>query len=138
MNILLCSKRSSLSHALDPWGHERAFVFIILCAIGACFCLNSVWSCAKLNLFFQVTFSVETWFVNMPLKFYYFNASQPSRAVLMTLKALELDFEEKNVNLLKGEQKAPEYLKVNSRGKVPAMTDGNLALHERYGSKPGY
>ena len=93
---------------------------------------------AYLNPFFQVAFPVKTWFVNMPLKFYHFNASQPSRAVLMTLKALGLDFEVKNIDLLKVEQKAPEYLKVNPRGKVPAMTDGNLALHERYGSKPGY
>lgn len=49
----------------------------------------------------------------MTLKVYYTDLSPPSRAVLLTVRALELDVEYINVDLMKGEQHDPEYLKVS-------------------------
>lgn len=50
----------------------------------------------------------------MAPKVYYTEISPPSRAVLLTVKSLGLDVEYINVDLLKGEQHDPEYLKVST------------------------
>lgn len=44
---------------------------------------------------------------------FYRPLSPPSRAVLLTAKAIEVDFELKNINVLKGEHLTPEYRKVS-------------------------
>jgi len=67
----------------------------------------------------------------MTIEFFYMNLSDPSRMVWMILKALKLDFEAKVVNLFEGEQKKPEFLAINPRGKVPALKDGDYAIAER-------
>jgi len=67
----------------------------------------------------------------MTIEFFYMNQSPASRMVWMTLKALNLDFNAKVVNLLKGEQKNPEFLALNPRGKVPAIKDGDYVIAER-------
>ena len=67
----------------------------------------------------------------MVLKLYYIPQSPPSRMVVMTLKALGLDYEEVIVNLFEGEHKKPEFLKINSRGKVPCLSDDNYVIAER-------
>lgn len=43
---------------------------------------------------------------------YYTLLSPPSRAVLLTAKALDIDFELKNVDLIKGEHLSDEFKKV--------------------------
>lgn len=48
----------------------------------------------------------------MPPKLYMHEVSPPSRAVLITAAALGLDLELHVVDLMKGEHKTPEYLKV--------------------------
>jgi len=88
------------------------------------------------NLLFQVVNLFVFQYLNlssstMPLQLYHFHISPPSRSVLMTLKALGIDFEVKPVNLFEGEQKKTEYLKINPRGKVPALMDGNVNVYER-------
>ena len=67
----------------------------------------------------------------MDLTFYHHPISPPSRSVLMTLKALELGFETKIVDLYSGEQTKPTYKKINPRGKIPALTDGPTNIYER-------
>lgn len=43
---------------------------------------------------------------------YYTDISPPSRAILLVAEAIGLDLEKKNVDLFKGENYTPEYLKV--------------------------
>lgn len=44
--------------------------------------------------------------------YYTFDLSPPSRAVLLTAKALNIDLDLRNINLMKGEQLTSEFLKV--------------------------
>lgn len=59
----------------------------------------------------------------MALKVYYTALSPPSRAVLIAVKALELDVEYINVDLMKGEHLDPEYLKVSEPLKFPQFAN---------------
>ncbi|KAL5287377.1 hypothetical protein ACFFRR_008341 [Megaselia abdita] len=54
---------------------------------------------------------------------YGFDLSPPVRAVLLTTKALNLDFEYKQVNTYIGENKTAEYLKKNPQHTVPTLED---------------
>src|ERR1700730_265248 len=56
----------------------------------------------------------------------------PTRSIRArwTLQELEIDFEAVTVNLLAGEHRRPDYLKINSAGKVPTLVDGDLVLTE--------
>lgn len=54
---------------------------------------------------------------------YGIDASPPVRACLLTLKALNLPFEYKRVNLLSGEHLSEEYLKKNPQHTVPTLED---------------
>ena len=49
----------------------------------------------------------------MPINYYYYWLSPPSKFVLMVIKHLNLHVNLKVIDLGKGEQKNPEYLKVN-------------------------
>jgi GSH-dependent disulfide-bond oxidoreductase len=51
----------------------------------------------------------------------------------IALEELELPYEVHMVNLLAGEQKTPEYLKINPNGRIPTIVDrdaGNFAVFE--------
>jgi glutathione S-transferase len=51
----------------------------------------------------------------------------------ITLEELELPYEVHTIDLTKGEQKEPWYLKINPNGRIPAIVDrdeGNLAVFE--------
>lgn len=50
--------------------------------------------------------------------------SVPVRAVLLTLKALDLDFEFREVNIFAKEQMQPEFLEKNPQHTVPTLEDG--------------
>jgi glutathione S-transferase len=56
----------------------------------------------------------------------------PSRAIRVrwTLQELGVDFDTTNVNLMAGEHRSPEFLKINPAGKLPALVDGDLVLTE--------
>ena len=58
--------------------------------------------------------------------------SPQSRAVRprWLLEEIGAPYELKRLNLQSGEQKKPEYLKINPNGAVPALVDGDLALFE--------
>jgi len=64
------------------------------------------------------------------LEFYGFFLSPFSRVAHMTLIALGIPFEMKTINLLKGEHKTEEYLKINPKGQVPAIKLGDVCLAE--------
>jgi glutathione S-transferase len=46
------------------------------------------------------------------------------------LEELGVPFDVQNVDIRKGEQKRPEYLKLNPSGKVPTLTDGPVVVSE--------
>jgi glutathione S-transferase len=49
--------------------------------------------------------------------------SPPARAVLMTAKSLNLDLDLKEVDTTKGENKTPEFIKINPQHTVPTLVD---------------
>jgi len=65
-----------------------------------------------------------------------------SRVTINALEEIGVDYQDHVVNLAKGEQKTPEYLAINPKGKVPAfLVDGQLLtetpsilyyLHQRF------
>ncbi|WP_321966213.1 glutathione S-transferase family protein [Burkholderia cepacia] len=63
------------------------------------------------------------------MKLYGFAGTRTQRA-LWGLKELDADFEFVSVNLLEGEHKRPEFLRLNPAGKVPVLVDGDLVIPE--------
>src|SRR5467141_1189098 len=56
----------------------------------------------------------------------------PTRSIRVrwTLQELGTDFEAVTVNMLAGEHRSPEFLKINPAGKLPVLVDGDLVLTE--------
>lgn len=50
----------------------------------------------------------------MPVKLYYFTGSPPVRAVIYTLKALNVPYELVNINLFQGDQFSEKFLEVKN------------------------
>jgi glutathione S-transferase len=63
------------------------------------------------------------------MKLYGFGPTRSLRA-LWGLKELDTDFEFVPVNLIAGEHKRPDFLRLNPAGKVPVLVDGDLVLTE--------
>ncbi|WP_437672313.1 glutathione S-transferase family protein [Sorangium sp. So ce131] len=63
------------------------------------------------------------------MKLYEFPPTRSIR-VRWTLQELGVDFESVRVNLMAGEHRRPEFLKINPAGKVPVLVDGDLVLTE--------
>ncbi|KAJ9550725.1 hypothetical protein OSB04_014770 [Centaurea solstitialis] len=66
------------------------------------------------------------------LQLYSYHRSSCSFRVRIALNLKGLDYEYKAVNLLKGEQHSPEYLKVNPIGYVPALVDGDILVSDSF------
>ncbi|KAI3754960.1 hypothetical protein L1987_54752 [Smallanthus sonchifolius] len=66
------------------------------------------------------------------LQLYSFHRSSCSFRVRIALNLKGLDYEYKAVNLFKGEQKNPEFLKLNSIGYVPALVDGDIVIADSF------
>ncbi len=64
------------------------------------------------------------------MKLYTFKHSPNPLKIRIALAELSLDCELVEVDLLKGEQKAPEFLKLNPLGKIPILCDGDFILRE--------
>jgi glutathione S-transferase len=65
----------------------------------------------------------------MKMKLYEFGPTRSIR-VRWTLQELGVDFEPIRVNLVAGEHRHPEFLKINPAGKIPVLVDGDLVLTE--------
>jgi glutathione S-transferase len=63
------------------------------------------------------------------MKLYGFGPTRSLRA-LWCLRELDAAFEFVPVNLLKGEHKSPEFLRLNPGGKVPVLVDGDTVIPE--------
>ncbi len=64
------------------------------------------------------------------LTIYGFDFSSPANKVRFAANAMGLKYEYKQVNLLAGEQKSPEFLKLNPIGRVPAIDDNGFKAFE--------
>jgi glutathione S-transferase len=56
----------------------------------------------------------------------------PTRSIRVrwTLQELGVDFESVPINMIAGEHRRPEFLKINPAGKLPVLIDGDLVLTE--------
>jgi glutathione S-transferase len=63
------------------------------------------------------------------MRLYGFGPTRSLRA-LWGLKELDADFEFEVVNLLAGDHRQPEFLRLNPAGKVPVLVDGDLVITE--------
>jgi glutathione S-transferase len=63
------------------------------------------------------------------MKLYEFGPTRAIRA-RWALQELDVPFEAVTVNLLKGENRSPEFLKINPAGKLPALVDDGFVLTE--------
>jgi len=66
----------------------------------------------------------------MDLEVIWASGSPYSWSVLLTLEVKELQYKSKLIELLKGENRTPEFLKMNPRGKVPVLRDGDYFIYE--------
>jgi glutathione S-transferase len=63
------------------------------------------------------------------MKLYEFAPTRSIR-VRWTLQELGIEYESIPVNLIAGEHRRPEFLKINPAGKIPVLVDGDLVLTE--------
>lgn len=66
----------------------------------------------------------------MAIELYWGSGSPYAWRVMLTLEVKGLAYESKLLEFSKGEHKAPEYLQLNPRGKVPALRDGDCVISE--------
>ncbi|KAL2513846.1 Glutathione S-transferase Z2 [Forsythia ovata] len=66
------------------------------------------------------------------LKLYSYWQSSCSCRVRIALKLKGLDYEYIAINLLKGDQKSPEFLKLNPLGYVPVLVDGDIVVADSF------
>ncbi|XP_022895612.1 glutathione S-transferase zeta class-like [Olea europaea var. sylvestris] len=70
--------------------------------------------------------------VSKKLKLYSYWRSSCSCRVRIALKLKGLDYEYIAINLLKGDQKSPEFLKLNPLGYVPVLVDGDFVVADSF------
>jgi glutathione S-transferase len=66
----------------------------------------------------------------MALELYWGSGSPFSWRVMLTLELKRLPYESKLLEFSKEDHKSPGYLKLNPRGKVPTLKDGDFVLYE--------
>jgi glutathione S-transferase len=64
------------------------------------------------------------------VEIYWISGSPFAWRVLLTAEVKGIPYEGKLLEASKGELKTPEFLAINPLGRVPAIRDGNFALHE--------
>lgn len=68
--------------------------------------------------------------MKFPIILYHNCVSPPSRMVLLAVRNMGLEIEIKNVDIYKGEQNTPEYLKINPLHQVNIIQNENsLSTH---------
>ncbi|XP_035913034.1 glutathione S-transferase 1-like [Anopheles stephensi] len=81
----------------------------------------------------RVCLCIATVVPNMPkLVLYTLHLSPPCRAVELTAKALGLELEQKNINLLAGDHLQPEFLKLNPQHTIPVLDDDGTIITESH------
>ncbi len=65
-----------------------------------------------------------------PIQLYESPTSSNCQRVKVVLEEKRLPYQSVRINLKRGEQKNPEYLKINPYGKVPAIVDGDTVVYE--------
>ncbi|XP_034230779.1 glutathione S-transferase 1-like [Thrips palmi] len=68
----------------------------------------------------------------MVLTVYGHQISPPVRSVLLTCKALGIEYKFQLVDLMSGEHKKPDLMKINPEGTVPFIQDGDFFLSESH------
>jgi glutathione S-transferase len=66
----------------------------------------------------------------MTIELYWGSGSPPAWRVLLTLEAKKIPYVSRLLQFSKEEHKAPEFLALNPRGKVPTIKDGDYVLAE--------
>ena len=66
----------------------------------------------------------------MAIELYWGSGSPFAWRVMLTLEVKGLAYESKLLEFSKGEHKTPAYLKLNPRGKVPTLKDGDFVIYE--------
>jgi glutathione S-transferase len=66
----------------------------------------------------------------MAIELFWGSGSPFAWRVMLTLEIKKLPYESKLLEFSKDEHKTPAYLKLNPRGKVPTLKDGNFVLYE--------
>lgn len=66
----------------------------------------------------------------MGIDFYYSLPSAPCRSVLMTAKALNIDMNLIETNIMGGDHLKPEFLKINPQHTIPTINDNGFSLWE--------
>lgn len=69
-------------------------------------------------------------FEKMPKVLYHHPVSPPSRAALLAIRNLGIECEVKVVDIYKGEQFSPDFLRLNPIHQVPVFTEGDFVLTE--------
>jgi len=65
-----------------------------------------------------------------PFDLYGMQLSAPVRIVQMTAEALGVEYNFKELNIMAGENKTPEYLAINPMHNIPAIVDGDFKMNE--------
>lgn len=68
--------------------------------------------------------------MNEKIKLYWTRGSIYSWRVHLYLEHRKIPYELFPINISKGENKTPEFLKLNPRGRVPVLVDGNTIIYE--------
>jgi glutathione S-transferase len=63
---------------------------------------------------------------------YFISGSPPCWSVMLALEIKGLPYEPKRLNNSKGEQKALEFLRINPRGHVPTLIEGDITVSETH------
>ena len=66
----------------------------------------------------------------MAIELYWGSGSPFAWRVMLTLEVKGLAYQSKLLEFSKGEHKTAEYLRLNPRGKVPTLRDGDFVIHE--------
>lgn len=66
----------------------------------------------------------------MAIELYWGSGSPFAWRVMLTLEVKGLAYESKLLEFSKGDNKAPSYLRLNARGKVPTLKDGEFVIYE--------
>ncbi|CAH2085414.1 unnamed protein product [Euphydryas editha] len=67
---------------------------------------------------------------SQPIKLYYLPPSPPCRSVMMTARAVGIELDLVLTNIMEGQHKTPEFLKMNPQHTIPTMDDNGFILWE--------